>query len=218
MGSATKTRLVVAILCLPALSLAGCQLLSWSVAAFVPTPKTSAAYEIDKSFRMLVFPDSPHCDLEFPTIRDWLARKLNARLVEQDLVAATVPFDSLRVHQEQMDRQYRLAEGQPAPLSALAEKLGADAVLYIDIRQFRLRSAPGEPVWAGRLSVMVRMVDAGGKRLWPPADRAHGYPIVVEMTPTTDDSTTYGLTLTEKMADRMAERIVQLFCEHRPAS
>jgi len=218
MSPATKTRILVTVLCLLAVSTAGCQVFAWAVVVFFPKPKVPAMYEFDNDLRVLVFPDNPHCPLEYPYIRDQLAEKLNHRLTQQDLVADTVPFESLRIHQEQMDRRYRLTEGQPAPLDALASKVGADAVLYIDIRQFSLRNTPEAPLWTGKLGVMVQVVDAQNQRLWPAMDQAEGYPVSVQIAPTANDSTTYGLTLTEKLAERMAEQISQLFYEHRPAS
>lgn len=218
MSSITKTRILAAAVCLLAISLTGCQLFSWAVVAFVPERKTPALYTFDDDLRVLVFPDSPHCTLEFPTILDQLADKLSRELTDHDIVAETVPLAALRVHQDQMDRDFRMSEGRPAPLDAVASKVGADAVLYIDIRQFQLRSAPGQPVWSGKFSVMVRVVDADGRRLWPPMDQAEGHAVSVHMTPTANDSTTYGLTLTEKLADRMAERIAKLFYKHRAAS
>jgi len=213
----TLRPLAIALVALSALVTGGCQMISWTVATFVPAPKTPAQYTLDPDARVMVFPDNQHCRLEIPTIRDLLAEQVNRNLAAQNLVAETVPYHWLRLYQERMDLEHLRTHGRPTPLDAIAAKAAADMVIYIDIRSFRLRTAPGEPLWQGRMMAMVSVVAADGQRLWP-ADRVDGYPLSVELPPVSDDSSTYALTLTERLAEALAQQVVQLFCEHAAPS
>ncbi|NLF30697.1 MAG: hypothetical protein GX591_07395, partial [Planctomycetes bacterium] len=195
----------------------GCQLLTWAVASFVPPPKTPARYTLDPSYRVMVIPDSQYCRLEMPMARDLLAEKVTQRLAAKNLVAETVPYAWLRMVQERMDLEYQAAHGRPTPLDAMAKKASADAVIHIDIRSFHLRAAPGQPLWHGRMTAVVSVVDADGRRLWP-ADRVDGYPLSVDMPTVSDDNAMYAMTLTEQLADQMAVQVVRLFHEHDGSS
>ncbi|MFW6146478.1 MAG: hypothetical protein ACOC7R_04000 [Planctomycetota bacterium] len=213
----TTRPLAIALLVLLAPAAGGCQLFSWTVASFAPRPKVPARYTFDPGERVMVFPDNPHCRLERPTVRGLLAEKVNRRLTTRRLVAETVPYPWLRMHQERMDLQHQRADGRPTPLSAMAKKASADAVLYIDIRSLRLRRTPGAPLWHGRMTARISVIGMDGQRRWP-TDRVDGYPLAVELPPVSDDSSTYAMTLTEELAEAMADQVVRLFHEHRAAA
>lgn len=212
-----KTRTLTIALAAAACMLGGCQIISWAVASFVPKPKVQPVYEFPIDATVLVVPDTQFHHLTNPTVPEILADKINRRLITEDLVASTTSYRLLEMHQSRLDRQYRAAHGTPAPLSVLAAKFDVDRLLYIDIRQFRLRDHPSDPVWRAKFTARVWVINTEGERMWP-TDRRDGHELTVETTPTPNDSTTFSITLTEDLTDRMADKIVKLFYEHREGS
>jgi len=186
----------------------GCHIFSWVVAAFVPKPKIAAEYKLPPHQRLLVFPDSTTCPLERPQAQDILANQLNDQLQQHDVSDKTIAYD--RLHH----LRHPLGLYRPVSVAEAARKLGADLVLYVSIREFRVKDGPGDISWKGVCRVRVRVTDAAGKQLWPD-DGMDGREIVVETGTSVQEDASYGDRLTEELATKTAERIAQLFYSHR---
>ena len=212
-----RTKTLTLALATAACMLGGCQFISFAVASFAPRPKVKAVYEFPTDAKVLVVPDAQFHHLSDPTVPELLAEKINRKLIDKDMVAATTPHRLVEMHQIRLDREHRAAHGTPAPLSTLAAKFDVDRVLYVDIRQFRLRDHPSDPIWRAKFTTRVWVIDAEGDRMWP-TDRRDGHELTVETTPTPNDSTTFSITLTEDLTDQMADKIVKLFYTHREGS
>lgn len=195
----------------------GCQLISYTVAAFFPKPKVKPVYDFAKTERLLVFPDDQFHPLTYPPLKDMLAEKLGREMVRRGLADETVAFASFQAVRTRLDRRHRDVRGAPAPLDEIARAVEADRVLYVDIRRFRLRDNPVEPVWRGHLAVRVRVVDADGECLWPIVP-VEGVEIVVETPASTDDGRSHDVALRERLTDEMTDKIAKLFYEHRQDS
>jgi hypothetical protein len=97
---------------------------------------------------------------------------------------------------------------------AIGRALGAEQVLYIDVRDSHDESAGGTETIRAKGSVRVRLIEvATGQTLWPP-DAARGY--------TVDAETAYGargdgISESEQMEQvraMLADKIVKLFYKH----
>jgi len=91
--------------------------------------------------------------------------------------------------------------------------LGADLVLYVDITRLQLKENDLSPLWQGKMECMVKVVDATKGVLWP-KDRADGYPVAcADARPSENLSESYGIQVAERMSNRMALTIAQMFLE-----
>ena len=99
---------------------------------------------------------------------------------------------------------------------AIGKALGADQVLYIDVRDSHDENAGGSETIKAVASAKVRLIDvASGQTLWPP-DAAQGYAI--------DAETAYGArgdgisesTQMEQVRAMLADKIAKLFYKHLP--
>ncbi|NQU75021.1 MAG: hypothetical protein HQ546_01755 [Planctomycetes bacterium] len=196
-----------AILCLPVVLTAGCAVVSFLVASFAPQPKIQAQFVLPKGRCVLVMTDDLVYPLAYPPLKRLLADKIGEQLLGSNLAGGTIDYQKLR------DLQDRTIDFDTMPIDQVARRLGADYVLYVDIRQFQLRSSEIGSLWKGRLEAFVKVVDSAGGRLWP-TDRTEGYEVTVETPVFPDDSEAFGLTLTEMLADLTANRVANLFRQH----
>lgn len=189
----------------------GCAAIAWPIAAFAPAPKVEAQYELPAGRRVLVFPDDLINPISYPPLKRSLAEKLNKQLAEHVVAEQTVPYNELL--------NLSTTEGfDRLPVDRVGAKLGADVVVYVDIDEFRLKNDAAEPLWSGKLTVFVRVVDVGadsiaGKRLWP-KDGSRGHELTIETPMLQESSKTYGAVLADEMAARMADKIAKLFYKH----
>ena len=200
-------------LALPA-ALGGCAAVSFLVASFVPGPRTPAAYELEPNQCVLVFPDDVAHPLNYPPLKRMLAEGLNDRLTELGLADRTVEYEQLRQLAHRSPAAWRAGGGEALGVAQVAEALGADVAVYLDIREFRLKDNPSDPVWKGNLKVLVKVVDASGERLWP-TDQLGGHEVLVATALHTSDARHHAVKLTGILSDRMVDKVARLFYAHR---
>lgn len=186
----------------------GCAALAWTVTAFAPKPKQEALYTLPNQGRTIVFPDDPVYKLSYPPLKRLLADSLNAEMEAHDVGGELVPYTQLT------DLEATEPRFAAMPLDRICAKVGADRAVFLDIREFRLRDNPADPLWQGRLRVMVRVVSVDGTRLWP-TDVREGHEVIAERPREVHDSDSYGLQLTRSMVDEMADKVAKLFYDHR---
>jgi len=208
---AAVIRMLVAAL---PLALGGCAVVSFMVASFVPEPKTPAAYELEPNQCVLIFPDDMAQPLSYPPLKRMLADGLNARLSELDLVDRTVEYEKLRELTRRTPTDRPAGGDQILGVAEVAETLGADTAVYLDIREYRLKDNLSDPVWKGHLKVLVKVVAADGERLWP-TDQLAGHEVVVTTPLHTSESRHHNVKLTGILADLMVDKVARLFHAHR---
>lgn len=97
------------------------------------------------------------------------------------------------------------------PLDAIAQAVGAEQVIYVDLERFDLVHAIASESPGGTAEARVRVVDAAtGDAVWP-LDAAGGHPITVSIdaqrvTPDAPDAAVRRL-----LHDSLADRIAKLF-------
>ena len=201
------TLLLIPAVCLV---LGGCQpIIGWMVNAFAPPKQVEALYEPPAKKKILVFVDDLRNPVSYEPVKGELTDRLNDQLTAHRIAGQTVTYEDLLRLIAATPNFNELAVGE------VGQRLGADIVLYVEIDEFSLRDAEDNPLWQGRLSTKVRMVDVLGGRLWP-EDRPDGYPLEPVETPATSHlSASYGEQLSRDLAALMADRIAKLFHKHK---
>jgi hypothetical protein len=207
------TRFSLALL-LGALAMAsGCQLIGYTAANLAPPPKQAALYHLPKDQTVLVFPDDVSGQLSYPLLKQLLAEKISLELRADKMAKATIPYVKLHEFSAQVgQRWYRMDDGGMG-VAEVTRSLGADLAIYVSIRHFQLKDNPADPAWKGKLKVLVKVVSAEGKRLWP-LDRTDGYEVNLELPPATGEGTALAPALAEHLAGQMAVDVVDLFRKH----
>ena len=208
----TRLRDVVRLIALvpPALGLSGCVVFAWAAAVATPPPKIPPVYKPPQGKTILVLVDDLRSPVHYQPIKRELAERLNRKLVGNKVARRTIDYERL------VDFIAATPSFNRMPVGSIGRQLGADLVLYVEIRRFSLKDEQVVPLWRGRLATSARIVDVREGLLWP-KDRAprEGFPVPpVETTPTHDTSVTYGEKLSEELAEKMADRIARLFYEH----
>ena len=206
----TKRFVLTILLAAIAISQVRCAVVAWTVAQFKEQEKIRALYHPPRDKRFLVLVES-RTPLNYPVIKTDLTQRINRLLVEHDLAASTVPHEmlaNLAAAREDFNER---------AINQIGEALGADVVLYVEIDEFALKESSVSPLWRGRLSTNVWMVECpSGERLWPDMPPRMGLPVDAVQTETVEESSKYyGRKVSEQLADMMADRIAKLFYDHK---
>jgi len=202
---ARRVLLVVALTGLAA-SAGGCAVFAWLAAQTAPPRKFPAKYKLPKGKKVLVFVDDYRWPVNYEPIKAELARRIAKELIEHKAVEEIIPYERLE------DLAYSTRQFRQMGIPAVAKKLGADLVVYVDIRRFTLKENPGSPLWQGWMEVDVKVVDPKEGPIWPPKDRPDGYPIkYADREPSTNLSDTYDVVLSKVVAALTARKVGRLF-------
>lgn len=197
---------VAAMACL----LSSCQAIGFGVAALAPPQKIKPLYKLPANKKVLVFVDDKASPVTYPPIKRELAEELGKQLMEHKLAKETIPYDTL------LDLIAREPKFNNLGVADVGRKVGADIVIYVDIKTFRLREEERSPLWEGQLETSVRVVDVWAKkgetRLWPKDAGEFNVPAVG--MPAKEEVGDYGTELARDLARRMADRICKLFYEY----
>jgi len=207
----TKLRTFAAVAAVAAMLLVmtGCQMAPWLAWFFAKPEKVEPVCTIPPDVKMLVLIS----DLELSETADCAAIKrsltenLNEQLLEHEVATEVVSYEELLDFIAAEPTFHQLSFGE------IAEKLGADLVLYVRLKQFKLRDTAISTLWRGELDVRVKLVDKNDITLFP-VDTPLGHAARVEFSDERDESETYGATLTDMLGSEMADRIAKLFYQH----
>jgi len=201
-------KLLPLLLLLPLLGLTGCAMFEWAVAAMAPPEEAKATFDLPKDKRILVFPDDQSAPLPYPPFKRMLANKINAELMDHKLASETIPYDRI------VDLQAGNSDFDRLPVDETGSKLGADLVIFMQMGEFRLKDNADDPLWHGRATAFIRVVDVHtGQRLWPALPQ-EGFALSVETDASDNSDASYGAQLTEQMATSMGDQIAKLFYKH----
>jgi hypothetical protein len=132
--------------------------------------------------------------------RNFRSRKVNSKVVRPERLAREV---------------YSRPESQNWSIRQVGEKLGAEQVLHIRVRRFRLHDEPGDPLYKGQWQVTIKVISAERQadvRLWPKS--IEGYDVAVATTSEHSDDEAHGVIVARQMARMLAREITFLFCDH----
>jgi len=188
----------------------GPPLLKWAIEVLdEPPPKVvKALYKLPGGKTVLVFVDDFRRPVAHRPIKQELTERLNRQILAHRLAAKTIP------HKQLADLARSAKDFGRMPIPAIGRKLGAELVVYIDIRKFSLKGKGAETLWRGRLEVSVKVVDSKTGLLWP-ADRPGGCPLAYsDLRPSEGRAETHKAVVLKRVAQRMAEKIARLFRDH----
>lgn len=191
-----------------ALPIGGCHIASVLMDAFRPPQKVHAVYEPpeDKVFCVLV--DDVQKPLADQAIKRYLTGKINEKLLARKVAADAVPYDDLLGYATAHPNYNRMS------LLEIGRAMDADIVMQVVVKEFTLRDTDTEMLWRGHLVTQVRLFDIHEmRRIFPTETEL--YDVAAVTLPTVaEDSPSYGTTVAEKLAEKMSERIVDLFDDH----
>ena len=194
-----------------AVCVSGCTgVLPWWLAVTAEPEKVEALYEPEEDTTILVWvEDNPANQMTAAeSLRYRLSEELNRQLLLHEIT------DSVISHQEIVGIQIGDPTFSQMSMGDVAKALGADLVLHVEIDEFSLRDTPMNPLWHGKLTTYVQILDDSGNILWP-EDRLDGYPVQpVEIKTTGDVSASYGAKLTQLLVLAEADHIAKLLYDH----
>ncbi|HUW84279.1 MAG TPA: hypothetical protein VMZ31_15950 [Phycisphaerae bacterium] len=132
--------------------------------------------------------------------RNFRTRKVNTNVVSPEKLVRVV---------------YSHPESQNWSIRQVGEKLGAEQVLHIRVRRFRLHDEPGDPLYKGQWQVTIKVVSTQRQpdvRLWPKSIEGHDMAVVTSSEHSDDEA--FGVELARRMARMLAQQITFLFCDH----
>ncbi len=173
----------------------------------IPAGRTvPAAFQLPRGKRVLVFPDDMYSPVTHPAAKRELVEKVNEMLLRKRLAVRAVRYDELD-YLEATEPQF-----DQWAVATVGRKLQADLVIYILLEPLTLKHTLADTLWHGRFAGRVRVVDVRKGRIWP-EDPAGRLVRVVEQ-PSDDPSSTYHRQLVVRLAEKLGEKIGNLFVEH----
>ena len=170
--------------------------------------KIKAQFRLTKG-PLAVFVDDPSGLVSVPEATNLLiselatnfrTRKVNTKVVSPERLAREV---------------YSRPESQNWSIRQVGEKLGAEQVLHIRVRRFRLHDEPGDPLYKGQWQVTIKVISTERQpdvRLWPKAVEGHDVAVVTSIEHSDDEA--FGVGLARRMGRMLAQEITFLFCDH----
>lgn len=188
--------------------IAGCGAAGW-FATLLPPDKIEAKFEFPKDKTVVVIVDDPNHLVNFSPVKFELARQLNKQFVEHEISQDVIPPEDVMRLITVTPNFKRLSNAE------IGKKLGADVVVNIQIKRFRLKDADYSQIWHGKLQTAVRVVDVKKGRLWP-NDSIAGYQSKVIETPRMEGnpSPQFEVKMAKAMATDMADVIAKYFYKH----
>jgi hypothetical protein len=200
---------LVILLAIGGALLGGCQLIGALAAKGMGPAATPAQYTPKKVTTLILSEHAPASGVDDVSSED-IGRRL-AALWEEHKLSPLVDLSKLEeFHLRHPDEYARMS------IADLGKALGAEQVLYIDVRDARVESAGGSDTIRAKATVRVRMIDvATGQTLWP-QDAADG-----EALDSTTDYAARGDGVSESsqmeaVRSIIADKIAKLFYKHQP--
>lgn len=158
---------------------------------------------------LAIFVDDPDGLLSVPEASTALIEELANLFARNNINHQVVPAE----------RVARLIYSRPATNSwsirKVGEELGAQQVLYIQVRQFRLRQQPRDPIFQGQWTVAIKVISTERKhnvRLWPKRPEGQQVKVTTPMHP--PQGSGYEVKLARRMAKMLARKIAFYFYKH----
>ncbi len=204
--------LAAGVLCL---LVSSCQEIAWLTMAIDPPQPVKAVYAPpkDKKFLVLVDQFSPEASQCGEPIKDELSKRIGDCLLANKVAGSVIAHQKL-LDLEESDPDF--AKRNIGGPGGVAQKLGADYVVYVRIERFSVKDDLLTTLWKGRLEVTVGLVDAKKEGLVWPKDQSSGHPMRPVQTQTVEDpSPSFGGQIARNLAAELSDDIVKLFYDHK---
>ena len=203
--------LLVLLTIAPALS--GCAGVAWFFAVMQPPKKKDALFDLPDDKRVLVLAEDRMQMGGSESVQRELTQWLNHALLRQKLVREVVPYSALAALRAKTPDFHRLH------ITEVGQKLGAEVIIYVNIRTFALKSNQSDVLWDAHSEVAVKVIQCpagikeGKARLWP-LHSPLGHTVSHKRAPKTDTSPGYEEKLARTLVVETADRIAKLFYTH----
>jgi len=193
--------------------LQGCAVAAYLNAMLTPPETIDAKFEIPKHKTILVLVDDPAYRINYAPVKIQLSKKLSKELTDHNIAMETIPYSKLQKFAAARHRDYNHLSN-----SEIGKALGADLVLNIQVTNFSLKDSPNSPIWTGRFTTQVKIIDVEEGRLWP--DDSHEGRVTATAKPDKHEMVEKGQTIkiANELAKEMAETIAKLFYAHEGKS
>ena len=199
-------RLCTVILCA---QLGGCQLVGAIVAKTQGPEKVAALYTPKKVPTLILSEHNPAANVD-----DLSAEDIGRRVADFWAPLKLAPMVDL-AKLDQLRQEHPAAYYQMSTV-AIGKALGAEQVLYIDVRDCHDESAGGSDTIRATAAARVKMVDvATGQTLWPP-DAAEGYALDADTQFHARGEGVSESTQMQEVRQMLANKIIKVFYEHLP--
>ena len=177
-----------------------------------PRPLVSAQFKLSKAKKTAVLIDDYMAPIQSPELKAELAQKVAANLTEGGALRAGDLIGSDKVN----DVSKESDEGKKNSIQRIGRDLGADIVVYVNVVDFNLQSDPDNPLIQPQARAYVKVVDvASGERLWPIDITGQPVQATTRMEGDLASDTSAKAQATEKIIDKLAAQVAELFFEHR---
>ena len=201
--------LLVALTLLACATLSGCQVLG-ALAAKGMGPTATPAQYVPRTIPTLILAEHSAAS----GVDDVSSQDIGRRTAELWELHKLAPLIDLSRLEELKMRH--ASDYSSMSVVAIGRALGAQQVLYIDVRDNHDESAGGSDTIRATAAARVRMVDvATGQTLWP-ADAADGYPVDAETEFQARGEGVSESSQMEEVRGTLANKIIKLFYEHLP--
>ncbi len=188
--------------------------IGWLAAMFKGPEKVKAVYQPPKDKKFLVFVDDLAHPLSYEPVKRDLSEKLNKLLVENKVATDVVDYEQL-LNLSIADKKFN-----QLGVWNIGRRLGADIVLFIEVKDFRLKEYEDTELWQGRFEVEVRLVDCNAPkdnpRLWPTDRKPDEGEMIppVETEAKEESAASHGVEVANELSEKMADRIDKLFHDY----
>ena len=147
-------------------SLSGCPIFAYIAAVTRGPVEHPPKYDLAKHMddgKLVVWVRAIPEELEArdANVRDVLGRRVTAKL-KTEAKLEMISYDEV---EKLLRRHPSVAQATPRQVG---RKVGAEKVVYIDVRKFALRDTPRSVIYRGRLHLTVAIIDVkGGEQDWP---------------------------------------------------
>jgi hypothetical protein len=143
-----------------------------ALAAKLPAPPIPALYKPQK-VPMVIVTENWRNPAGAAIDAEQVTRFLYDDLLRHNVAPQIDPSEVLDIKHRNPDEFRQLTIAQ------IGQRVGAEQVLYVNVLEMTIESAPGSPMLASKCKARVKIVDVhNGEARWP--DTAEGYPINVE--------------------------------------
>jgi hypothetical protein len=189
-----------------ALTSGGCNVIGYAAQTVAGSDKVDAVYALPKRSTVVV------------------AEKYSnpSEAVFDDEPLASFVSDELRAHNAAVtlvppERVYTMRKGsgvekwRAMTIDAVGRAVGAEQVLYVNIKSLSVQVAPGSEMMKGQSDVRVWLVDsASGATVWP-ADASDGWPVGTQTTMYRREEGATESSVRTDLLRQTADRIAKLF-------
>lgn len=183
----------------------GCAAIAAVASKASPPPTVPAEYKPAKQLTLVLVESYANPDLY----------EVESERIARDVTDAFVQHKSFPVVPAQKLMEFRANQGaefRKMNVRDIAAALGAQQVIYVNLKTFTADPAIGSETTRGEAAALVALVDAEtGRTLWPP-DSSEGREIRYK-TPALSEEGTSRAAVQQQLYQHMSEQIVHLFSD-----